>query len=159
MATLIFQMSAQDYMVLTVITLWLLVLLWFKRDNLKFKCSQKQLISEYKTKLRDEGIKITLSFDDYTVKEKRRYATVRAKDYYSDSLKSTMYNSYDEIEIEYIDSIIEANVEIDGLIHAFECTVPLDKDNLLIKLYMQKEINVYYDPDTEGYFFDLHFLD
>ncbi|WP_417368417.1 hypothetical protein [Flavobacterium beibuense] len=159
MPTLIFQMSAQDYMVLTVITLWLLVLLWFKRDNLKLKRSQKILTSEYKTKLRDDGIKITLSFDDYTVNEKRRYATVRAKDYYSDSLKSAMYNSYDEIEVEYIDSIIEANVEIDGLVYTFECSVPLDKDNLLIKLYMQKEINVYYDPDTEGYFFDLHFLD
>lgn len=159
MTTLIFQMSAQDYMVLTVIALWLLVLLWFKRNNLKLKRSQKILTSEYKTQLRDDGIKITLSFDDYTVEEKRRYATVRAKDYYDDSLKSAMYNSHDEIEVEYIDSIIEANVEIDGLVHTFECSVPLDKDNLLIKLYMQKEINVYYDPDTEGYFFDLHFLD
>ena len=126
---------------------------------MKLKRSQKILTSEYKPQLREEGIKIALSFDDYTVKEKRRYATVRAKKYYSDSLKSAMYNSYDEIEVEYIDSIIEANVEINGLVHTFECSVPLDKDNLLIKLYMQKEINVYYDPDTEGYFFDLHFLD
>lgn len=159
MTILIFQMSAQDYMVLTVITLCLLVLVWFKWGKLKLKRSQKKLTSEYKAQLRDEGTKITLSFDDYTVKEKRRYATVRAKDYYSDSLKSVMYNSHDKIEVEYIDSIIEANVEIDGLIHTFECSVPLDKDNLSIKLYMQKEINIYYDPDTKGYFFDLHFLD
>ena len=152
-------MSVKNYMVIAIVIVCLLVTVWVQRINSKDRRLQKVRKSEYKTRLREEGIKITLSFDDYTVKEKRRYAIVRAKDYYSDSLKSTMYNSHDEIKVEYIDSIIEANVEVDGLVHTFECSMPIDKDNLLIKLYMQKEINVYYNPDTESYFFDLYFLD
>ena len=152
-------MSVKNYMVIAIVIVCLLVTVWVQRINSKDRRLQKVRKSEYKTRLREEGIKITLSFDDYTVKEKRRYAIVRAKDYYSDSLKSTMYNSHDEIEVEYIDSVIEANVEVDGLVHTFECSMPIDKDNLLIKLYMQKEINVYYNPDTESYFFDLYFLD
>ncbi|RYJ40562.1 hypothetical protein NU09_3392 [Flavobacterium beibuense] len=39
------------------------------------------------------------------------------------------------------------------------CNLAIDKETLLIKLYMQKEIEVYYDMHTRDYFIDLHFLD
>lgn len=133
---------------------------WTKIAHDKKQRLHKRIKSAHEEELKQQSTKITVTFDRCKVKEEKTYITKRIRDFKTQGLKALMHSRYAEITTENIYSTIEVEVEVNGSLKIFKSSsLPIDRENLLIKLYMQKEITIYYNSHTRKYFFDLSFLD
>ncbi|MFL9839190.1 hypothetical protein ABS768_16915 [Flavobacterium sp. ST-75] len=160
MTTLI-HMSVKDYIVLTMIIACLLVYVLMKRADRRYSLLQKILKSEYEDRLIEEGVKITVPFDRCKISTKKSYSTKPASSgYRAQALNSLLDSRNAEVTTQHTSSTIEIKLKINGSTKTLKSgSLPIDKETLLIKLYIKKEIDVYYDVNTRDYLIDLHFLD
>jgi hypothetical protein len=139
----------------------LLPLTYFRNKHVR---RQKEQEIQFKNTTRTEGIKITVSSDrckviskTYTVPNpylrKIRFRRPTVLDYIYDNVN---YNEYIEIKECYI----ECGAKVNNSRKVFKSNaIKMDTKTLEIKVYMKKEIDIYYNPHTKKYFFDLDFLD
>ena len=148
---------------ITASTLCLLVLLYVVYSRRRDKKKQKEREIQFKNTLKTEGIKLTVSSDrckviskTYTIPnpylKKMRYRRASMMDYVSDKV------NYDEY-IEVKECYIECGAKVNYSRKVFKSkAIKMDTKTLEIKLYLKKEIDIYYNPNTKKYFFDLDFL-
>lgn len=115
---------------------------------------------KYAERIKKEAVKINVPFDDCKVTERKSYTTVPASnDYTAQGLSSVFDSRNAEITTENVFSTIEVEVEVGGGTKTFVIyNLPFDRDTLLLKLYMQKEITIYYNKSMDDCLFDLSFL-
>ena len=149
---------------LVLIIICLIILLfseYYRRVKLK---KQKEEEKQFKNVLKTEGIKITISSDKCEVIDKVYTVPnpyLRKMEYRRPSMADYIFDkvNYDEY-IEVKECYIECGAKINNRKKAFKSdAIKMDTKTLEIKLYMKKEIDIYYNPNTEEYFFDLDFLD
>ncbi|WP_294732676.1 hypothetical protein [uncultured Flavobacterium sp.] len=139
----------------------LLILLFFKYFERKHFKRQKEKERQFKNILKTQGIKITINSDKCTVVTKKYtipnpYLKKVSRPSMMDHLTDRI--NYDEY-IEVKECYIECDVEVDKVEKYFKSkTIKMDTKTLEIKLYLEKEITIYYNNTTEEYFFDLDFL-
>lgn len=161
MSVLSLSITAGDYILWFIIIAFVMFFIREKRNRCKSQGLEKLQKSEYENRLMAQGVKITVSFDDCKVNTKKRYSTKPASNSGSvQALNSFLDSRNSVVTTQNTSSVIEIKVKINGSTKTLKsCNLAIDKETLLIKLYMQKEIEVYYDVHTRDYFIDLHFLD
>ena len=145
--------------IMLVTSLLLLLLLRYCKD--RYKKRQNKRNKKFETNLKDKGVKLIISTDKCTVITKKytipnpylkKLSRPSMMDYLTDKI------NYDEY-IEVKECYIECDIEVDNVEKYFKSkAIKMDTKALEIKLYLKKEITIYYDSSTEEYFFDLDFL-
>ncbi|KGO79120.1 hypothetical protein [Flavobacterium beibuense] len=158
---MLFMGSIGNYIILIAIIAMLVFLIRGKVNRRKDERLQKLQQSEYKNRLMKEGNKIIVPFDNCKVTTSKSYTTKPASGgYRAQALNSLLDSRNAEVTTQHISSTVEVKVKINGSTKTLKSdSFPVGKETLLAKLYMQKEIEVYYDVHTRDYFINLHFLD
>ena len=153
--------SIGTYIILIAIIAMLVFLIRGKANRRKDQRLQKLQQLEYKNRLMKVGVKIIVPFDDCKVNTKKRYSTKPASNSGSVQVLNSFLDSRNSVvTTQKTSNVIEIKVKINDSTKTLKSNnLPIDKETLLIKLYIQKEIEVYYDVHTRDYFIDLHFLD
>lgn len=118
---------------ITVFTICTLVLLYIVYSRRRDKRKQREREIQFKKTIKTEGIKITIGSDKCKV----------------------ISEEYKETEDCYVECLAKVNFTQ----KLFKSkAIKMDKKTLEIKLYLEEEIDIYYNPHTKQCFFDLDFL-